>query len=83
MKRGKQEQYLKDDEAMDNYLLQLALEGAKLHPNAHAPAIASTPWKLLPQHYRRALHSNADYRDISHICARGDAHHTSAYPARN
>ena len=57
VKRGKQEQYLKDDEAMDNYLLQLALDETALHPNSQAPAIANTALEAIAQHYRRALHS--------------------------
>lgn len=57
VKRGKHEQYVKDDDAMDNYLLQLALDDAKLHPNAQAPAIANTALESIAQHYRRALRS--------------------------
>ncbi|MCB1756057.1 MAG: DNA topoisomerase (ATP-hydrolyzing) subunit B [Gammaproteobacteria bacterium] len=39
VKRGKQEQYVKDDEELNQHLLQLALDGAKLHVTASSPAI--------------------------------------------
>ena len=57
VKKGKQEQYLKDDGALDTYLLQIALEDAKLHPTADAPPIADTALEDLAHHYRQAERS--------------------------
>ena len=39
IKQGKQEWYLKDEAEMNEYLLERALDGARLYPSADAPAI--------------------------------------------
>jgi DNA gyrase subunit B len=42
IKKGKQEQYVKDDLELNSHLLQQALDGASLHVNGEAPAISDS-----------------------------------------
>jgi DNA gyrase subunit B len=51
IKKGKQEQYVKDDQALDDLLLRQALEGARLHVNADAPPIADAAVEDLATRY--------------------------------
>jgi DNA gyrase subunit B len=53
IKKGKQEQYLKDDEALDSYLLQGALEGTSLFPGEDSPAISGQALESLITRYRQ------------------------------
>lgn len=55
VKKNSQERYIKDDEEMQNYLLQLALDGTKLHINKDAPPISGEALEQLI-----AIHSNAE-----------------------
>jgi DNA gyrase subunit B len=51
--KGKQHQYLKDDEALNQYLTQSALENASIFVNPEAPAIAGESLEALVKRYRR------------------------------
>jgi len=53
IKRGKQEQYIKDDEALYDYLSANALENASFYPASDAPAISAASLEELVMQYRR------------------------------
>ena len=53
--KGKQEQYLKDDAALTEFLTQTALDGASLHVNPEAPGISGNALEALVQNYRRVM----------------------------
>ncbi len=55
VKRGKQEQYVKDDAELNSYLLNVAMEKAALHVNAEAPAIAGQALSGLAENYVRVM----------------------------
>ncbi|MDF1831635.1 MAG: DNA topoisomerase (ATP-hydrolyzing) subunit B [Porticoccaceae bacterium] len=53
--KGKQEQYLKDDDALTEFLTQAALEKTSLHVNANAPGISGESLQSLLQSYRLVM----------------------------
>jgi DNA gyrase subunit B len=53
VKRGKQEEYVKDDDALFKYLTQSALDGAHFIPGKNAPAIAAQALEELVHQFRR------------------------------
>ncbi|MFP5505174.1 MAG: toprim domain-containing protein, partial [Gammaproteobacteria bacterium] len=57
IKKGKQEQYVKDDSALNAYLLSTALEDARLHVNAEAPPITGTALEQLAERYMTVMAS--------------------------
>ncbi|WP_227369263.1 DNA topoisomerase (ATP-hydrolyzing) subunit B [Halomonas sp. M20] len=55
IKRGKQEMYLKDEQALIDYLTNTALDGGRLHVNADAPGIAENQLESLVGQYRDVM----------------------------
>ena len=55
VKKGKQERYIKDDEALTEYLTTLALENAEIHVNESAPAISEIALEQLVNQYRATM----------------------------
>ena len=49
VKRGKQEQYVKDDQELNSYLLNVAMEDAALFVNADAPPVQGEPLSSLAE----------------------------------
>jgi DNA gyrase subunit B len=53
--KGKQEQYLKDDEALTDFLTQAALSGSALHVNEDAPGITGEHLGAIVNNYRTVM----------------------------
>ncbi len=56
-KKGKQEQYVKDDSALQEYLMQAALDKASLFVNADAPPLSGPGLESLAQQYMAVMAS--------------------------
>ena len=64
VKHGKTERYIKDDQALKQFLLSLALDGSVLTPRAGAPEIAGTALEEMAREY---LLAEAVINRLSHL----------------
>ncbi|MCG8610012.1 MAG: DNA topoisomerase (ATP-hydrolyzing) subunit B [Pseudomonadales bacterium] len=55
VKKGKQEQYLKDERAKENYLTNSALENSQLYVNPDAPPIQGSALEAIVNDYRTVM----------------------------
>lgn len=55
IKKGKQEQYLKDDDALNGYLTSIALDNASLHVNESAPGVSGAGLETLVKQYQTTM----------------------------
>ncbi len=55
IKKGKQENYVKDDKELNNYLLQLAIEGARFYVDDNAPALSDLALENLARQYMNLI----------------------------
>ncbi|MFT5084714.1 MAG: DNA gyrase subunit B [Lentisphaeria bacterium] len=53
--KGKQEQYLKDDDALTQFLTNAAIESSALHVSANSPALAGAQLEALVIQYRSVM----------------------------
>ncbi len=53
--KGKQEQYLKDDDELNEFLTNAAIESSRLHVSAEAPGLPGEQLEKLVNDYRRVL----------------------------
>ena len=54
VKKGKQEQYVKDDDALEDYLASVALDNTEFYVNPASPALSGLALEGLANEYRRS-----------------------------
>ena len=57
VKKGKQNHYVKDDQALTQYLIQIAVENTSLQVNADAPSISGQALEALMNNYMQVMAS--------------------------